>query len=187
MILDARCSSRSRRALLTCLVLGQQMSTGTDPAKALVFLGASSSRLGITLLTTLLAAPNVDDFASYLLVMALAFAPIAWMVSAGPRVRTPGTVGTVSLSVGLFVPLCRPILEPASRFFVSLVTGVLVSTVVDRLVWPVDRARMSARRLLVMMRSAADLMGDLDPRAVLAPTCTFRWAADHNLRYVVAL
>ncbi len=38
-----------------------------------------------------------------------------------------------------------------------------------------------------MMRSAADLMADLDPRVVLAPSCPFRWAADRNLRFVVAL
>ncbi len=174
--------------LLGCLVVGQQMSTGTDPAKALVFLGAFFLAMGVTLLTTLLAAPNVDDFASYLLVLALAFAPIAWLITAGPRVRIPGTVATVVVSVGLFGPY-HPTsdLEPSARFFVGLVIGVLVPTAVDLLVWPVDRARMSARRLLVMMRSAADLMGDLDPRAVLAPSGPFRWAADHNLRMVVAL
>jgi uncharacterized membrane protein YccC len=174
--------------LLACLVIGQQMSTGTDSAKALVILGALVLAMGITLLTTLLAAPNVDDFGSYLVVMTLAFAPTAWMVTGGPRVRIAGTIGTVLLSVGLFGPY-RPTsdLEPSARFFVSLVIGLLVPTAVDRLVWPVDRARMSGRRLLVMMRSAADLMGDLDPRVVLAPSCPFRWTADRNLRSVVAL
>ncbi len=187
MILDAM-QFPAAGGLLGCLVVGQQMSTGTDPSKALILLGAFLLAMGITLLTTLLAAPNVDDFASYLLVLALALAPTAWMVTAGPRVRFPGTIGTVVLCVGLLGPY-RPTsdLEPSSRFFVSLVIGVLVPTAIDRLVWPVDRARMSARRLVVMMRSAADLMGDLDPRVVLAPSCPFRWAANLNLRYVVAL
>lgn len=187
MILDAM-QFPAAGGLLGCLVVGQQMSTGTDPLKALLLLGAFLLAMGITLLTTLLAAPNVDDFASYLLVMALAFAPFAWMVTAGPRVRIPGTVATVLLSVGLFGPY-RPTsnLEPSARFFVSLTLGVLVPTAVDGLVWPVDRARMSAQRLVVMMRSAATLMGDLDPRVVLAPSCPFRWAADRNLRSVVAL
>ncbi len=174
--------------LLACLVVGQQMSTGTDTSKALIILGALLLAMGITLLTTLLAAPNVDDFGSYLLVIALAFTPTAWMVTAGPRVRIPGTIGTVILSVGLFGPY-HPTsdLEPSTRFLVSLVVGLLVATAVDRLVWPVDRSRMCMRRLLVMMRSAADLMGDLDPRIVLAPSCPFRWAADRNLRSAVAL
>jgi uncharacterized membrane protein YccC len=174
--------------LLTCLVVGQQMSSGADLSKALVFLAALLLAMGITLVTSLLAAPNVDDFGSYLLVLALAFAPTSWMVSAGPRVRIPGTVATVLLSVGLFGPY-RPTsdLEPSANFFVSLLVGVLVPTAVDLVVWPVDRARTSAHRLAVVMRSAADLMADFDPRVVLAPSCQFRWAADRNLRVVMAL
>jgi uncharacterized membrane protein YccC len=174
--------------LLACLLVGQQMFTGTDTSKALLIFGASLVAMVVTLLATLLAAPNVDDFASYLLVLALAFAPTAWMVTAGPRVRVPGTIGTVALAVGLLGPY-RPTsdLEPSTRFLVSLVVGLLVATGVDCVVWPVDRARMSSQRLVVMMRSAADLMGDLDPRVVLAPSCPFRWAADRNLHSFVAL
>ena len=80
--------------------------------------------MGITLITSLLAAPNVDDFGSYLLVAAAAFAPMTWAVIAGPRVRFPGPNGAILLAVGIFGPYYPTSdLTPSSNFFVSLAIG----------------------------------------------------------------
>jgi uncharacterized membrane protein YccC len=175
-------------ALLACLVLGQQMSTGTDISKPLTLLGALAFAMGVLLVTTRLAAPNVDDVGSYLVVSALALAPTAWAVTAGPRVRIPGQLATVLMSVGLLGPYrATADLEPASRFLVSLAIGCLVVTAVDRAVWPVSRRHVVARRLTVMVRSASQLMGDLDPRLVLAPSRDPRWEIHRNLRALANL
>ena len=78
-------------------------------------------------------------------------------------------------------------LEPTSQFFVSLAIGCLIPSFVDLAVWPVSRARVTAKRLATMLRSAADLMADLDPRIVLSPKCQPRWSANASLRGVVNL
>jgi hypothetical protein len=169
--------------LLPCLVLGMQVSTGTDITKPLTVLGAFVVAMGVLLLASRLTAPNVDDLGSYLVVASLALAPTTWAVTAGPRVRLAGLLGTVLVSVGVLGPY-RPSddLEPASRFLVALSIGCLVVAAIDRAVWPVSRQHVAARRLTVAVRSASRLMGDLDPRLVLAPSREPRWSIHRSLR-----
>jgi hypothetical protein len=66
-----------------------------------------------------------------------------------------------------------------------LAVGCLVFTAVDFVVWPVNREHVIAHRLVIMMRSAADLMGNLDPRVVLAPNSVPRAFLHRNLRGVL--
>jgi hypothetical protein len=170
-------------ALLACLVLGMQMSTGTDITKPMTVLGALAVAMGVLLLASRLTAPNVDDLGSYLVVISLAVAPTTWAAMAGPRVRLAGLLGTVLVAVGMLGPY-RPTddLEPASRFLVALSIGSLVVTAVDIAVWPVSRGHVAARHLTVVLRSASQLMGDLDPRLVLAPSREPRWSIHRSLR-----
>jgi uncharacterized membrane protein YccC len=174
--------------LLACLVLNLMMATGTDFSKALTMLGALVIAMGITLITSLLAAPNVDDFGSYLLVAAAAFAPMTWAAIAGPRVRFPGLNGAILVAIGVFGPYYPTSdLTPSSNFFVALAIGVLVVTAVDRAVWPVHREGVRAGRLVLLMHHAANLMGDVDPRAVLRPSCEPRVSANRALRGVIEI
>jgi uncharacterized membrane protein YccC len=187
VILDAM-QLPSSGGLLVCIILGQQLSTGTDVSKGLTLFVMLASVLGVYMLVSRLAAPNVDDFGSYLVVAALAFAPAAWAFSAGPRVRNAGTVSTVLMSVGLLESY-RPSddLGPIATFLLAQSIGCLVVTGVDLGVWPVRRDRVMARHLAVVMRSVAQLMADLDPRIVLAPARDPRWAAHRSLRVIADL
>jgi hypothetical protein len=168
--------------------LGQQMSTGTDISKPLTLLGGLAVGMGMLLVERRLAAPNVDDLGSELVVTALVLAPTTWAFTAGPRVRIAGQLGTVVLSVGL-VGSYRPSddLETAALFLLALSIGCLVVTAIDRAVWPVSRRHVAARRLTVVLRSASQLMGDLDPRLVLAPSRDPRWPIHLNLRALANL
>lgn len=174
--------------LFACLLVGQQMTTGTDVSKPLIILCGLLLAMGITLVVARLAVPNVDDLGSYLVVVALALTPTTWAFVAGLRVRTPGLLGTVLVSVGLFGSYgATTDLEPATRFLASVAVGCLVLTAIDQAIWPVRGTQLIARRLLVMMRAAADLMGELDPRTVLAPGRPTRWIANRSLRLVINL
>jgi uncharacterized membrane protein YccC len=187
LILDAM-QVTAAGALLACLALGLQMSSGSDVTKTLVVLVALAVAMGVILLLSVLAAPNVDDLGSYMVVTAVALAPTTWAVTAGPRVRNAGTLATVLtfLSViGSYRPLGE--LLPPALFLLSLCIGCLVVTAIDRGVWPVSRERVMQRQLLVMMRSAAELMGDLDPRLMLTPSFEQRWLVQRSLRAIVDL
>jgi uncharacterized membrane protein YccC len=175
-------------ALLACLALGLQMSSGSDFTKTFVLLAALAVAMGVILLVSVLAAPNVDDLGSYIVVVALALAPATWAVTAGPRVRNAGTLATVFTSVGV-IGSYRPLGEllPSAVFLLSLCIGCLVVTAIDRGVWPISRERVMTRQLLVVIRSAAELMGDLDPRLVLAPSSEPCWLMHRSLRAVVDL
>jgi hypothetical protein len=187
LILDAM-QVTAAGALLGCLALGLQMSSGSDYTKTLVLLVGLTVAMGVILLVSVLAAPNVDDLGSYIVVVAVALAPTTWAVTAGPRVRNAGTLATVLCSVGV-IGSYRPLGEllPSALFLLSLSIGCVVVTAIDRGVWPISRERVMRRQLLVMMRSAAELMGDLDPRVVLAPSRQPRWLIHQSLRSVVDL
>ncbi len=174
--------------LLVCIVVGLSMSTGSDDSKLLTLLGGLAVAMAVTLLEARLAAPNVDDVGSWLIVVALTYAPTAWAVVAGPRVRNPGLVSTVLVTVGLLQGY-RPSddLGPSATFLVSLCVGCLVFWAVDRAVWPVSRDLVQRRQLAVAMRSSADLMDDRDPRMVLAPASEARWSIHRNLRGIADL
>ena len=175
-------------ALFACLILGQQMSTGTDLSKPLTILAGLGLAMGVTLVVSRLFAPNVDDFGSYLVVVALAMAPSASAVVGGPRVRNAGQLATVLLAVGLFQDY-RPStnLLPSAIFLVSVGIGCAIVTGVDLAVWPVSRERAALRRVIIVMRSAAELMADLDPRVVLAPNADPRWSIHRHLHILADL
>jgi uncharacterized membrane protein YccC len=175
-------------SLFACLIVGQQMSTGTDFSKPLVVFAGLGVAMGVTLVVFRLAAPNVDDFGSYLVVLALALAPTTWATVAGPRVRIAALLGSVLLGVGLFEAYSPSgDLLPSANFLVSITIGLGVVASIDRAVWPVSREQAMLSRLTLMMRSAADLMGDLDPRIVLAPNREPRWPIHRHLRVLVDL
>ena len=174
--------------LLMCLVTGLQMSTGTDLSKPLTLFAGVLVGMAATLLASRLAVPNVDDLGTYLLVGALALAPTVWASVAGVRVRSAGLYGTVVVMIGLFGAY-RPSsnLGPAVDFGVALAIGLLVVTVTDLAIWSVNRERVMASRLAIMMRGAAELMGDLDPRIVLSPNSEPRWAAHRQVLQLAQL
>jgi hypothetical protein len=164
--------------LLMCLVTGLQMSTGTDLSKPLTLFAGIAVGMVATLLASRLAVPNVDDLGTYLLVGGLALAPAAWASGAGFRVRTAGLYGTALVTIGLFGAYrASSDLEPAVDFCVALAIGLFVVTATDLAIWSVHRDRVMASRLAVMMRSAAEFMGDLDPRTVLSPNSEPRWSS----------
>jgi hypothetical protein len=174
--------------LLMCLVTGLQMSTGTDLAKPVTLFGGILIGMAATLLASRLAVPNVDDLGTYLLVGALALAPTVWAAGAGFRVRSAGVYGTVLVIVGLFGAYrASSDLKPAVDFGVALFIGLLVVTVIDLSIWPVDRERVMASRLAIMMRGSAELMGDLDLRIVLSPNSEPRWSAYRQLLQLAQL
>ena len=155
--------------LLMCLVTGLQMSTGTDLSKPLLLFAGIAAGMAVTLLASRLAVPNVDDLGTYLLVGALALAPTVWAAGAGFRVRTAGLYGTVLVTIGLFEAYrASSNLGPAVDFGVALFIGLVVVTMTNLAIWSVHRDRVMANRLAIMMRSSAELMGDLDPRTVLS-------------------
>jgi uncharacterized membrane protein YccC len=174
--------------LLMCLVTGLQMSTGTDLAKPVTLFAGILVGMAATLLASRLAVPNVDDLGTYLLVGALALAPTVWASGAGFRVRSAGVYGTVVVIIGLFGAY-RPSsdLKPAVDFGVALFVGLVVVTVIDRAIWPVQRERVMASRLAIMMRSSAEFMGDLDVRIALSPNSEPRWSSYRQLLQLAQL
>jgi uncharacterized membrane protein YccC len=174
--------------LLMCLVTGLQMSTGTDLSKPLMLFAGLAVGMVVTLLASRLAVPNVDDLGSYLLVGALALAPTMWAAGAGSRVRSAGLYGTILVTIGLFGAYrASSNLEPAVDFCVALAIGLLVVTVTDLAIWSVDRERVMASRLAIMMRCSAELMGELDPRTVLSPNSEPRWSLHRQLLQLAQL
>jgi uncharacterized membrane protein YccC len=174
--------------LLMCLVTGLQMSTGTDLSKPMTILAGLAVGMAGTLLASRLAAPNVDDLGTYLLVGALALAPTVWASGAGFRVRFAGLYGTVLVTIGLFGAYrASSDLGPAVDFCVALAIGLLVVTVTDLAIWSVHRERVMANRLAIMMRSSAELMGNLDPRTVLSPNSEPRWSSHRQVLQLAQL
>jgi uncharacterized membrane protein YccC len=174
--------------LLMCLVTGLQMSTGTDLSKPLLIFAGLAVGMVVTLFVSRLAVPNVDDLGTYLLVGALALTPTAWAAGAGFRVRIAGLYGTVLVTIGLFGAYrASSDLGPAVDFCVALAIGLLVVTVIDLAIWSVDRERVMADHLVIMMRGSAELMGDLDPRTVLSPNSEPRWSLHRQVLQLAQL
>jgi uncharacterized membrane protein YccC len=174
--------------LLACIILGQQMSTGTDISKPLTLLAAVAVGMVVVLLVRRLASPNVDDFGSYMIVVALAFAPTTWATVAGLRVRFPGLVGTTLAAAGVLESYGpSDDLGTVATFLFTVTVGCLVVSAVDVTVWPVSRDRVMARQLMVLMRSSAQLIEEPDPRIVLAPRRDPRWAAHRSLLAIANL
>jgi uncharacterized membrane protein YccC len=175
-------------ALLVCIILGLQMSTGTDIAKPLTLLAVSAFGMLVVLLVRRLADPNVDDFGTYLIVVALAFTPTTWATVAGLRVRFPGLVGTTLAASGLFESYGpSDDLGIPATFLFTVTIGIVVVSAVDFAVWPVSRDRIMAKQLVIVMRSSAQLIEEPDPRIVLAPRRDPRWAAHRSLLAIANL
>lgn len=174
--------------LLACVIVGQQMSTGTDISKPLTLVAGVAVGMLVVLVVRRLSGPNVDDFGSYLVVAALAFAPATWASVAGLRVRFAGLVGATAAGAGLLESYGpSDDLGATAVFLLTATVGCLVVGVLDPAVWPVSRDRVMAYHLVVVMRSAADLMEEPDPRIVLAPGRDPRWAMHRSLRAIADL
>ena len=96
--------------------------------------------------------------------------------------------GTVIVSVGLFFD-CRPHvdLEVPTVFALGIAIGALVVGAVDRVVWPVDSRLGMWRQASLMLRAAAALYRERDPRVVLAPKWSPEWHVHHHLVALVQL
>jgi hypothetical protein len=78
-------------------------------------------------------------------------------------------------------------LEAPARFALTIAIGALVVGVVDRVVWPVDARLGMWRRASLMMREAASLCRERDPRVILAPDLRARWRLHRHLVALVQL
>jgi hypothetical protein len=175
-------------ALFAGLALSAQVSSGTAISKSFLIVGGLLLGLASMMVIVTPVMPNIDDPGSFLLLAAVAFAPTAWLAVTGPRVRNAGFFGTVIVTISLFANFRPSVdLQPPYRFALTIAIGVLVVAVVDRLIWPVDARAGMWRRASLMMRAAAAVCREGDPRVVLAPNLRSRWRLHRHLVALVNL
>jgi uncharacterized membrane protein YccC len=175
-------------ALFAALAVSLQISSGTAISKSLLVVGGLLVALGDLLMIIAPAMANMDDAGSFVILAAIAFAPTTWLAIAGARVRNAGLFGTVIVAVSLFAGFRPTIdLEAPTRFAVTIAIGALLASAVDRVVWPVDARRGMWQRTALMMREAAALYRERDPRMVLAPNLRSRWHLHRHLSALIQL
>jgi uncharacterized membrane protein YccC len=178
----------SSGALFSALAVSQQVSSGTAISKSFLIVGGLALGLVVVLMIVTPVMPNIDDPGSFLILAAFAFAPTAWLAMTGARVRNAGLFGTVIVATSLFADFRPGVdLEAPARFALTIAIGALVVGVVDRVVWPVDARLGMWRRAALMMRAAATLYRERDPRVVLAPNWRARWRLHRHLVALVQL
>jgi hypothetical protein len=172
-------------ALFAALSVSLQASSGTAISKSLLILGGLLVGLAVMMMIVVPLMPILEDPGSFLVLAAIAFAPVAWLLIAGARVRNAGLFATVIVAISLFAGFRPSVdLEPPARFALDIAIGVLVVGAVDRVVWPVDARRGMWQHAAWMMREAAILYRQRDPRAVVAPNSRWRF---HLYRHLVSV
>jgi uncharacterized membrane protein YccC len=175
-------------ALFAALTVSMQVSSGTAISKSLLIVGGLLLGLAAVLMIVTPAMPNFDDPGSFLILAALALAPTAWLAVSGPRVRIAGLFGSVIVAVSLFAGFRPGVdLEAPARFALTIAIGGLVVGAIDRVVWPVDARLGMWGRAASLMREAATLFRERDPRVVLAPNVRARWRIHRHLNALVQL
>ena len=188
LLISQLCGLPAGGALFVALAVSMQVSSGTAISKSLLVVAGLLLALIVVLVIVVPFMPNLDDPGSFLLLAAVAFAPLAWLTIAGPRVRNAGLFGSVVVAVSLTEDY-RPAvdLERPWRFALTLAIGALVVGAVDRVVWPVDARRGMVARAVSMMRDVAALYREPDPLVILEPNRRSRWRAHRHLVALVQL
>lgn len=175
-------------ALIAALTMSFEVSSGTSIVKPIVLFSGLLMAIAVVFLVVTPWMPNIEAPGSLLVLAAVAFAPTAWLLVSGPRMRNTGVFATVIVSVALFQGFRPSVgLEAPARFAVSLAIGGIAIFVVDRLLWPVDARQGMRERAALLMRDAAALYRESDPRVVLAADRGARWSAHRNLVVLVQL
>lgn len=139
-------------------VIVAQSSTGASTQKGILRVAGTLLGCALGLAVIIIAMPRLENLASLLVVMGLAFGVAAWVVVGSPRSAYSGLQAGMALamySLDVFGPATG--LVVGRDRVVGIVFGIVIWMLIDRWLWPVFASREIHAHLAKALRAMATL------------------------------
>jgi multidrug resistance protein MdtO len=177
-------------SIWTSLIVAQSSFGAIVQKEVLRLAGAALGGL-LAMLTIMVAMPNMETLASFLVVVAAGTAIAAWITTGSARIAYAGL--QAGLAFGICVvdaPGTVVNLVPARDRLVGILVGIVVTGVVFRALGPALASVQMRRSMATTLRSLAGLarVGVVGPGpAALGPTRGHRWTVYQNIATTLRL
>jgi multidrug resistance protein MdtO len=175
----------------TCLLVAQSSYGAMAQKELLRLVGAVAGGL-LGLLAILVAMPNLEGLASFLVVVAIGFAVASWVTTGSARISYAGIQIGVAFSMCMVdVPHTTVNLLPARDRVVGILIGIVVTGVVFRGLGHARARQQMVLELAKTLRALAELarvgVGGLVDRVDVQPARGHRWAVYQHIATTLRL